>query len=491
MNTTSAFFTQWRKVTMGFLYIALLMFATQSLRAAQTATATATAYLADVPVPGIHCTNSSGQVYVKGNVHRLRMQADDARLTGRLQVTMDRGYLVDGTSQFGGAAYLEVGAWDLVDPLSPKFQPTRGVWDMLYQGVTQVDGSDLSHWKGYGIGGVIEGQILEVTMTRGPGDPLDPSVPCQANATIKAAPQDNLRVVDNFDDNRITGWQAESSNGRGTITEKSEQLTVRGYWPEPGVPESNVWAKGWVRLGWSVDDGKTLEWRVDVIRMSPSTSMADPGPWSQSRGLGYVISFGPGFVGILKYMGGIDWAALFCEKAAIKSSNVVLALAMTRTGTNLVLTVRVLDRDNRNAVLFERNVVDTPAIDPTLTTSQWQAVTGLRLPVLLVKDRKETPVFSGDAYSLEMMQFDHVPDPEAEVVYDNVELRTYDVPQVAVERTARLSWASPGGENYGVQGGPTLEGPWLPVQTLDIPGIQTVTVPVDTAARFFQLRPAP
>ena len=38
-------------------------------------------------------------------------------------------------------------------------------------------------------------------------------------------------VLDNFDDNRLTGWITESSNGNGRLTETNGQLTVRGYWP--------------------------------------------------------------------------------------------------------------------------------------------------------------------------------------------------------------------------------------------------------------------
>ena len=95
--------------------------------AADPATITGTGYLIGVPVPGILSTNADGRVTLQGNVHLLRAQADDSRLTGRAQATMDMAYQADGTALFSGTTCQEVGTWDLTDPLDPKFTPTGGL----------------------------------------------------------------------------------------------------------------------------------------------------------------------------------------------------------------------------------------------------------------------------------------------------------------------------------------------------------------------------
>jgi hypothetical protein len=73
-------------------------------------------------------------------------------------------------------------------------------------------------------------------------------------------------VVDSFDDNRLTGW---TSYVGGTRIETNQQLTVRGYWP--GVitydPPSTA-ADAFLPRNWSVSDGQTLEWRVDLVGMN-------------------------------------------------------------------------------------------------------------------------------------------------------------------------------------------------------------------------------
>jgi hypothetical protein len=46
---------------------------------------------------------------------------------------------------------------------------------------------------------------------------------------------------------------------------------------------------------------------------------------------------------------------------------------VTRVSPNVILTARVLDKANNNAVLYERSVVDTPNVDRTLTQTEMDA----------------------------------------------------------------------------------------------------------------------
>jgi len=222
----------------------VLLLAALPLVAADPPTITGTGYLVGVPVPGILCTNAAGQVSLKGNVHAVRVQADDPRATGRLQASMDMAYQADGTGLFGGAAQQEVGTWDVTDPANPKFTPTGGVWDMIYRGVAQADGSDVITLTGYGVGGGIDGLRLEQTMTKGPGVPFDPAIPYQGTGTIKPAPVTTTAVIDSFDDSSPPSWGRGAGAGTIDLIQANGELTIRGDWP--GIP--------------TVDQGQTTAW---------------------------------------------------------------------------------------------------------------------------------------------------------------------------------------------------------------------------------------
>ena len=96
------------------------------------------------------------------------------------------------------------------------------------------------------------------------------------------------------------------------------------------------------------------------------------------------------------------WAVLSCEKAIVGGTNVVLALALTRVQTNLVITAREVGNLGQGDVLFQRSVVDTPMAGPCLTTKEFPAVTGMRFA--WDRDQKGMPVFAGDRLDLEIFQ---------------------------------------------------------------------------------------
>jgi len=83
----------------------------------------------------------------------------------------------------------------------------------------------------------------------------------------------------------------------------------------------------------------------------------------------------------------------------------------------------------------------------------------------------------------------HQPVPTA--TFDNLELWTSEIPPIGIERAVRVSWPVVGTINYAVQGAPTVQGPWLPVQDQSIPGFQTMTVPANSPAQVFRLIQAP
>lgn len=129
---------------------------------------------------------------------------------------------------------------------------------------------------GYGVGGSIDGQRLETTLTRGPAtNSIDFGVPYLYAGTIKPAPVNTTRVVDNFDDNVLTGWYWQGPGTTYPLIESNQQFTVRGQWP--GIQthmHADTYAWGVLVTNWSVANYQTLEWRVDLVGMSEDATNA-------------------------------------------------------------------------------------------------------------------------------------------------------------------------------------------------------------------------
>jgi hypothetical protein len=241
-----------------------------------------------------------------------------------------------------------------------------------------------------------------------------------------------------------------------------------------------------------VENDSTLELRADLVRLSENaTNLAAiylAGTWE--NGQFYSFIKGHDFVMLGKYgLAPVGESVFACDRAVIKNTNVVLSLALTRVNPNVVLTARVLDKDNHNAVLYERSVVDTPAVDRCLTTDEVFAASGMNLAFLT--DRSGAPYTWGSAIVLATLQCTDGNQPAVAAVFDNVELRTLEVPGIGIERAVRLSWPASASINYSVEGAPTLQGPFVPVQDLVTPGMNQMTVPASDLMRFFRLVNAP
>jgi hypothetical protein len=450
---------------------------------------TTTNWVAAVPVPGIPCTNGLGQVYVKGNVHVHRVVSAEARIAGRLQAWMDLAYQTNGTAIFGGPAYAELGTWDAA---GTNFTPSGGVWDMKYSGVAQADGSDQLHLVGYGIGGAIDGLRVEITATKGPGAPFDPTVPYFSSGTIKPAPVNTSVVVDNFDNNYFDPsiWTTVGA-GAGTITtiETNKQLTIRGTWHSTTVDITDYSAWVWAPRSWAVPSGQTIELRGDLVGHNQTATASLLAIYHQTE-QAYVLSVATNWIAIWReYSTGN--ACLGLDQVSIKTTNVVLSLALTPVGQNVVVTARVLDKDN-GAVLYQGSIVDTPASDPTLTQAQVAQLTGCRPWNDVIADPAVAPWTSGGAgaFLLGVFQDTDGTKPAAEATFDNIEFRTYEVPQVALERAVRFTWPDTG-MSYLFEAAPTVLGPWLPFQDSVLPGMQQMTAPANDIMKFFRLRQAP
>jgi hypothetical protein len=466
----------------------LLLLAALALEAGTRSNYTSTGYLVGVPVPGVWFTNALGEVSVKGNVQALRVQSSDPRLTGSRIVFTDAAWLADGSAILQCTAYQQVGTWNLADPKNPKFTPTGGVWEMQGRTAMQADNSLQLSETAFGTGGAIDGLRLEENSTRSAGEFLDPAVPYEYTGSIQKAPVKLVETLDNFDDNYLKDWVYVGSY-QGSIIETHRQFVVRGYWRgTSGFGDS--FSKGYITNNWKIADGQTLEWRVDLVGMNENTTAAvlEPGYWYDVDS--YVLMKGKNYIAFGKMVSYRGLTLFSCDNITIKNTNVVLSLAMARVATNLVLTARVLDKDMADKVLFERSVVDTPNVDPALTMAEFEALTGMRI-VELVADYKHSPIFFGDCVNLVICQYnDGNQQPAAEAIFDNLELRTYETPQVGIERAVRLSWPG-GGSNYSVEGAPSVQGPWLPVSNLEPPGLQWMTLPQSDQMKFFRVHKGP
>jgi hypothetical protein len=471
--------------TLGFSVPMLALLLLLAAHPAGAATSfTATGWLNAVPLPGVLCTNGTGQVYLKGNAHVVRVQASDARTTGRLQAVMDLAYQADGTAIFSGPAHCEVGTWD---PAGTTFTRTGGVWDMNYRGVAQADGSASYNMAGYGIGGGIEGLRVELTATR--AAPGDPTIPYLISGTIKPAPVNIRTVLDNFDDNQFT-W---SWHGVGLPTatffasETNQQLTMGGSWPSTSHKLGDLGAWADLDHPWAVSAGQTIELRVDLIALGQTAAGAGLALYHTSS-QAYYLLVGRNYIEIAK-AGGLGMAHLRVAQASIKDTNIVLSLALTPVGGNVVVTGKVLDK-NDGAVIAQVVATDTPASDPTLSASEVAQLTGGRTWLDTAPDPSGAPYTSGIAPLIVVFQDSDVAPLTAMATFDNFELLTYEVPPVGIQRAVQLTWPDTG-MNFAVEAAPTVQGPWLPANDQLPPGVQQMTFPANGSKMFWRLIQAP
>ncbi len=447
---------------------------------------TATGWVIGVPVPGIWCTNDLGQIGIHGNVHQARVESSDPRLTGRRTIFVDGAAQADGSTLMYGAAYHEVGTWDAT---GTDFTATGGMWDTSYRGTMGADGSLQLHIVGTGWGGLIDGLRVDETLTRDPGAILDPAIPYHYTGTIKSAPFSTNMVVDDFSA-PAGSWIYYGTGQEGvnySYLQSGGQLVVSGHWPGVVTKETDDSSIFGVRniTAWSLLDGQTLEGRVDLVELNDDSTAAifEVGTTSGM----YSLDIGHGLVRVNKAFGSMPFgpAVFFAEKVQLPDTNVVLSLALTRVNANVVVTARVLDKRD-GSVLYGRSIVDTPLADPTLTAAEFKAISGQDL--VMYPDRPGAP-FTSARPGVGVFQYNDGSDTTAVATFDNLELRKYEVPPLTITRAVSVTWpATPG---YSVEGAPTLNGPWTPVQNSPPPGMDQVTLPANSPAELFRVMPAP
>jgi hypothetical protein len=301
---------------------------------------------------------------------------------------------------------------------------------------------------------------------------------------LTTPPLSIVTLIDDFEDGKATGWTPGCNSGSIAAVETNGQLILRGNWP--GTPTVTGYdTAGWVArpFNWTARNNETLELRVDLVGISDAVTEAEvklkrwPACYGFSKCQRYVMLW------------KMDWAitVFTFETLALKNTNVTLVLALTGRGPDLIVTGRVLDKANHNAVLYERSIVDTPNADPTLSTDELEERSGLRVPV--EPDRAEPPLTTIDHICLSLLQYTDGHLPPAEVTFDNCEVRRYSVPSLSIANAVRLTWPAVAAP-FAVEGAPTVTGPWLPVlePVFESENMKQVTVPVSDAMKFFRLK---
>ena len=140
---------------------------------------------------------------------------------------------------------------------------------------------------------------------------------------------------------------------------------------------------------------------------------------------------------------------------------------MTRVSPNVIITTRVLDKANDNAVLYERSVVDTPNVDRTLTQTEMDAASGMHLHA--GRD-VGPPIASGSDVLLTVFQYNDGTRPAAEVTFDNLErwTSTFPVwrPELAIQLLStippkvNLTLSAAPNSSWIIERAPELTGPW-------------------------------
>ena len=157
----------------------------------------------------------------------------------------------------------------------------------------------------------------------------------------------------------------------------------------------------------TLKDGRTVEFRVDLVKGNGKDAFAVLAfiPTANSPGTlaGYGFAKSTTDILITKGIGKYFYNEDPAE--AVKNENITMVLSMTGIGSSVSVTTKVLDKDNNDAVLFQKTVLDTPAGDVFSDGS----------------DNPAAPYLVEGKFVLYLYQdFDrNAPQESYEVVYDN------------------------------------------------------------------------
>ncbi len=169
---------------------------------------------------------------------------------------------------------------------------------------------------------------------------------------------DNV-VIDNFQGPTHTGWQDLIIQGLGQITQTNGTLVI----DVPGVNQQLFAASIRLLPPLTVRDGDRVDLRVDLVSGNDPSSVAvlawlpTGNDLTKLQAYGFAVSSDRIVItkGLNEYF--------YDGNAPTSSANITLDLALTGSGSNVIIEPKILDKSNGNSNIFDQIFVDTPGPD--------------------------------------------------------------------------------------------------------------------------------
>lgn len=170
-------------------------------------------------------------------------------------------------------------------------------------------------------------------------------------------------VLDDFNANTASGWEA--TNPGGLPLPGGVQAEGKFTFNLPALGQPFFVSSRKTSETFELKEGRTLEFRVDLLNGQGPDSFAIVGFIPQATGPNSLGGYGLAksetdiliTKGINKYFYNEN------PTPSVKNNNVTLVLNLAVRGGNVYITGQVLDKDDGNRVIWEKNFVDTPAAD--------------------------------------------------------------------------------------------------------------------------------
>ncbi|HOW65252.1 MAG TPA: hypothetical protein P5186_28615 [Candidatus Paceibacterota bacterium] len=176
-------------------------------------------------------------------------------------------------------------------------------------------------------------------------------------------------VVDDFNDNKKTDWTDYPVADLPFLLPQETGGAFVMDVPQAAVGASDAGlftASLKTSREYTIQEGEPLEFSVDLTQGSGNDAYAvlafSPQGIDPKQTLGYSLAKSANEIILVK---ALDHYFIDDDtpEATVKHENVKLVLSLVGKNGNVVITGKVLDKDNQNAVLWEKTVTDTPGAD--------------------------------------------------------------------------------------------------------------------------------
>lgn len=167
-------------------------------------------------------------------------------------------------------------------------------------------------------------------------------------------------VLDDFNAAQRTGWTDADPAHAGLPGGQQANGVFTFNLPTLGQPMFVSSTK--TSPTFELKEGRTIEFRIDMVSGRGGDSFAVLGfmPGDPNSLAGYGIAKSETDVLITK---GINKYFIDDSSAPVKNNNVTLVLNLSVKGGSVYITGQVLDKDDRDKVIWEKTFIDTPAAD--------------------------------------------------------------------------------------------------------------------------------